>query len=100
MTLDQIITVGIVAFSGAAGFAWLRSATSEIKVPDEHGKPVDFRLTGGDEPDDNQLVLNGVDVWRTTAHQSKWNMKAAAAACVAAFLQGCQAIIHWGCNCP
>jgi hypothetical protein len=96
MTLDQIVTVGIVAFSGAAGIAWLFSATSEIKVPLEGGKPIQFLQTVGENPDDNMLILNGVDIWRTAALQSKWNMKAAGAACVAAFLQGCQAIIHWG----
>jgi hypothetical protein len=85
----------LVGFSIIAGAAWLRSATAKIKVPKENGKVVDFRQTVGDEPSDNQLVVDGVDVGRTSALQSRWNAKAAAAACVAALFQAWQASLHW-----
>lgn len=95
MTLDQALTIAVVGFSAIAGAAWLRSATATIKVPKEKGNVVDFRLTSGAEPEDNQLVVNGVDVWRTSALQSRWNTRAAAAACVAALLQAWQSSLHW-----
>ena len=95
MTFDHLLTVGLVVFSVAAGTAWLRSATVKIKVPKEKGKVVDFRLTSGDEPSENQLVVDGVDVWRTSALQAQWNARAAGAACVAALLQAWQASLHW-----
>lgn len=95
MTLDHILTVGVAVSSAAAGIAWLISAKAKIKIPYEHGKPVDFRLTAGDDPEDNQLVYDGVDIWGTMALQSRWNGWAAAAACVAAGLQAGQAGIHW-----
>lgn len=95
MTLDHFLAVGVVGFSTVAGAAWLRSATAAIKVPKENGKVVEFRQTVGSEPDDNQVVVDGVDVWRTSALQSRWNARAAAAACVAALLQAWQAGLHW-----
>jgi hypothetical protein len=95
MTFDQLLTAGIVGFSVVAGAAWLRSATAKIGVPEENGKVIDFRLTAGDEPRDNQLIVDGVDVWRTSALQSRWNARAAAAACVAALIQAWQASLHW-----
>ncbi|WP_143035335.1 hypothetical protein [Bradyrhizobium sp. Rc2d] len=89
-----MLTVGVAVFSVVAGAAWLRSATAKIKVPKEKGKVVDYRETIGDEPGEKQLVVDGVDVWQTAALQSRWNAGAAAAACVAAFLQALQASLH------
>jgi hypothetical protein len=95
MTLEKALITGVVVFSAVAGLAWLRSATAKIKVPEERGKPVDFCITVGDEPQDNQIVIDGVDLARTLALQSWWNARAAAAACAAAVLQTWQAALHW-----
>ncbi|WP_128931928.1 hypothetical protein [Bradyrhizobium zhanjiangense] len=95
MTLEHFLTAGVVGFSIIAGAAWFLAATVKINVPKQGGKIVDFRETIGDEPGDNQLVVDGVDVWRTSALQGRWNATAAAAACVAALLQAWQASLHW-----
>jgi len=95
MTLDHLLTVGVVCFSIIAGAAWFRSASAKIKVPKEEGKVVDFLEIFGDEPGEKQLVVDGVDVWRTSALQAWWNARAAAAACAAALLQAWQASLHW-----
>ncbi|WP_375791454.1 hypothetical protein ACE102_47965 (plasmid) [Bradyrhizobium sp. vgs-9] len=92
MTLEHFLTAGVVGSSIIAAAAWFLAATVKIKVPKEGGKIVDYRETVGDKPGDNQLVVDGVDVWRTSALQARWNAVAAGAACIAALFQALQAL--------
>ncbi|MBB4398865.1 hypothetical protein [Bradyrhizobium sp. ERR14] len=95
MTIDNWLTTGVVAFSIVAGLAWFRSAIGKVKVPKENGKIVDYRMSLGDLPNSYQLIVDGVDVYRTAALQAWWNAGAATAASIAALLQAVQAWFHW-----
>jgi hypothetical protein len=90
-TLQNICIGAVVLFSALAGGAWLRAATAKICAPKINGKPIDFRITAGD--DSYEIIADGVDVGRTLALQSKWNTSAAALTCVAAFFQAVQALL-------
>jgi hypothetical protein len=48
-TIQTTLVIGVVAFSVLAGAAWLRAATAKVRAPEEHGKPVEFRLSLADD---------------------------------------------------
>jgi hypothetical protein len=88
--IAQALNAGVLAFSAAAGIAWLRSAMARVPAPT--GEPGDFTIMVGDAPGDYSFVVDGVDVIATAALQTKWNRWAAAAACITAACQGLQAL--------
>lgn len=93
MSADQIgwvWTAGVILFSALAAAFWLLSATSKVSTPGTG--PNDFREIIGDGPGEYSLTISGVDVVATAALQTKWNTRAALAACGAAVCQLFQAL--------
>jgi hypothetical protein len=88
MTLTGLVIYGVVAATGFAAFAWLRSATA--KVPAPAGAPAEGFQEIMSDDGSIQVNLDGVDLVRTMALQSKWNRIAAGSACIAAALQALQ----------
>lgn len=85
-----LLNLGVIVFSAAAAVAWLLSAAARVPAP--NAKPGELMITAGDEPGENSFVLDGLDVIATAALQTKWNMRAAISACVAAVCQASAAL--------
>jgi hypothetical protein len=92
MTLKQALAVAIVIFALAAALCWFRAGVAKVSPEEAHRRnKEDAARRAAVDPDDDWIssgmTVNGGDLAGSLAVQSKWNMRGALAAGLAALAQ-------------